>query len=111
MISPDFGNHLKPYPTEFLKTVFQIFWWHFIKKWENIDTIRILKTISDFQLKHYSRRSKYSHVLFILFSCFSCGKFEKNLATCNVWKPSLSIFSFLTKEQKRKKEKWKISHF
>ena len=35
------------------------------------------------QADHYSRRSKYSHVLFILFSCFSCGKFEKNLATCN----------------------------
>ena len=36
------------------------------------------------QANHNSRRSQYSHVFFILFSCFSCGKFEKILVTCNV---------------------------
>ena len=86
MISPDFVNHLKPYPTEFLKNVFQIFWWHFIKKMRkyrhNKDSYNYIGFPT--QADHYSRRSKYSHVLFILFSCFSCGKFEKNLATCNV---------------------------
>ena len=29
-------------------------------------------------------RSQYSHVFFILLICFSCRKFEKTLATCDV---------------------------
>ena len=41
------------------------------------------------QADHNSRRSQYSHVFFILFSCFSCGKFEKTLFTCNVKTPDL----------------------
>ena len=43
------------------------------------------------------------HFLKCLFSCFSCGKLDKTLVICNVWKPGLYIFSFLTKEEKRKK--------
>ena len=31
------------------------------------------------QVDHNSRRSQYWHMFFILFSCFSCGKFEKTL--------------------------------
>ena len=31
------------------------------------------------QADHNSRRSQYSHVFFIWFSCFSSGKFEKTL--------------------------------
>ena len=57
---------------------------------------------SPIQADHNSRRSQYSHVFFILFSCFSCEKFEKILVTCNVEKPELFTFSFLTQEQKRK---------
>ena len=30
---------------------------------------------------HNSRRTQYSQVFFILFSCFSCGKFEKTIVT------------------------------
>ena len=42
------------------------------------------------QADHNSRRSKYSPVFFILFSCFGCGKFEKTLfITGNVQKPGL----------------------
>ena len=67
MISPDFVNYLKPYPTEFLKNVFQIFWWHFIKKWENIDTIRILITISDFQLKQITTQEDQNTHTYYLF--------------------------------------------
>ena len=65
------------------------------------------------QFKVNSRRSQYTHVLFILFSFFSRGKFGKTLATCNVQKPSLFIFSFLTKDQKRKKniKKKNSTHF
>ena len=36
------------------------------------------------QADYSSRRSQYSHVFFILFSCFSCRKFEKTFVTCNV---------------------------
>ena len=58
---------------------------------------------------HNSIRSQYSHAFFILFSCFSCEKFEKTLVTSNtfvignVQKPGIFIFTFLTKEQKDKK--------
>ena len=31
-----------------------------------------------------SRRSQYSHVFFILCSCFNSGKFEKTVVTCNI---------------------------
>ena len=33
------------------------------------------------QAVHNLRGSKYSHVFFILFSCFSWGKFEKSVVT------------------------------
>ena len=36
------------------------------------------------QADHNSRRLQYSRVLFILFSCFSCGIFGKPLVTSNV---------------------------
>ena len=36
------------------------------------------------QADHNSRRLQYSSVLFILFSCFSCGIFGKPLVTSNV---------------------------
>ena len=39
-------------------------------------------------------------IFFILFSCFSCGKFENTLVTCNVKNPGLFIFPFLSTEQK-----------
>ena len=58
------------------------------------------------QADHYLKRSLYPYVFFFLFSCFSSGKFEKTLVTCNVQKSDLFVFSFLTKEQKRK-----IPHF
>ena len=58
------------------------------------------------QADHYLKRSLYPYVSFFLFSCFSSGKFEKTLVTCNVQKSDLFVFSFLTKEQKRK-----IPHF
>ena len=54
-----------------------------------------------------SWRSQYSHVFFILFSPFSWGKFEKTFVTSNVEKSGLSVFLFLTKEQKSfKKQKF-----
>ena len=39
---------------------------------------------SSTQADHVSWRLQYSHVFFILLSCFSCGKFEKTLVTCNI---------------------------
>ena len=63
------------------------------------------------QVDHNSRRSQYLRVFFILFSCFSCGKLGKILVTCNVLKPGLFKFSFLTKEQERKKERKNSTHF
>ena len=54
------------------------------------------------QADHNLKRSQYSHVFSTLLTCFSYGKFEKTLVTCNVW-PGLSMFSFLTKEPKTKK--------
>ena len=59
------------------------------------------------QADHNSRRSQYLHVFFILFSCYSRGKLEKTLVTCNIQNSSLFIFSFHTKEQKSKKLKRK----
>ena len=40
--------------------------------------------VSPTQADHNLRRLGYSPVLFVLFNCFSCGKFEKTLVTCNV---------------------------
>ena len=58
------------------------------------------------QTDHNSRRPRCSQIIFILFSCFSCGRFEKTLVTWNLWKLSLSfIFSFPAKEQTRKNNK------
>ena len=62
------------------------------------------------QAGHNSRRSHYSHVFFILFSCFNCGTFEKTLVTCNVQKPGVFIFPFPSKEQKSFK-KYSIIQF
>ena len=53
------------------------------------------------QADHNSWISQCLHVFFMLLSCFGCG--EKTLVTCNVQKPRLFIFLFLTKEQKWKK--------
>ena len=64
------------------------------------------------QADHNAWRPQYSHVFFVMVSYFSCGKFEKSLVTCNVWKPGLSIFSFLTKDQKSfKKQKFHTLFF
>ena len=41
--------------------------------------------LSPTQADHNSRRLQYSHVFFILFSCFSCWKFEKTLVTCKAY--------------------------
>ena len=41
------------------------------------------------QADHNSGRSQYSHIFFILLSCFSCGKFEKTFLTCSAYKPGL----------------------
>ena len=39
---------------------------------------------SPIKADHNSKRSQYLHAIFILFSYFSCGKFEKTLATSSV---------------------------
>ena len=36
------------------------------------------------QADHSSGKSQYSHIFFFLFSCFSCGKCENTLVTCDV---------------------------
>ena len=53
------------------------------------------------QADHSSGGSQYSHLFFILFICFNCGKLKKTLVTCNVQKPDFLIFSSLTKEQEK----------
>ena len=56
------------------------------KKWKETVTIRFLITISDLQLMQIKIQEDHNiHTyFFILFSCFSCRKFEKTLVTCNV---------------------------
>ena len=44
------------------------------------------------QADHILQRPQYSHVFFILLSCFSCRKFEKTLVAYNGQKPDLFRF-------------------
>ena len=48
------------------------------------------------QAHHNSRRSQHSHAFFILFSCFSCGKFEKTLV-CYIYRNQVFLYIFFLK--------------
>ena len=73
----------------------------------NIDTIKFqhrhnkLSWISNSSSKQIAVQENHNiHTFFILFSCFSWGKFKATLVTSNGQKPGLSVFSFFSREQK-----------